>query len=402
MRKLSTFVLLLAILAGASTASFAQDEAVTVIPAGETVKIGSATDLSNVLGPAGLGILNGAQLAVDQFNAEGGLLGFEVELVSEDDRCDGAEATSVANRFVADPSLVAVVGHACSGATIPASEIYEDARIVSVSPSSTAAAVTGRGLSTVNRVAFSDSVQGIVAARYMQMELGAETIAILHDNSSYGLGLAEVVQAAAEELGLEVVAFDAIDPEEQDYRPQLTVIAGSEPDVLYFGGYAPQGALIISQMSEVGLEDSDFFSADGVYGENFLELAGENAEGAYASHGRPIADNEDFIAAYTEAFDATPGEQGPFAEEAYDSALVILTALTAVAEVDADGNLVIDREALIAAVREVSELEGISGLISCTASGECATPLIDISLVEDGEWGDLEIDDALQVDFGAE
>lgn len=401
MRKTFSLLLVTLVLLSMVSLGFAQDnEAVTVIPAGETVKLGLASELGDILGPAGVGIANGGILAVQEFNDNGGLLGFEVELLVEDDRCDGAEAVAVANRFVADPNLVGVVGHACSGATIPASEIYNEARVVMVSPSATAPGVVESGFDVVNRVAYSDSIQGVVLARFIQLELEAESIAILHDNSAYGKGLADVVNATMEELGVEVVIFDAIDPESQDYRPQLTVLAENAPDVIYLGGYGPQAALLVEQMQEVGLEDSIFFSSDGVYGQNFLDIAGDNAEGAYASTGRAVGANEEFISAYEEAFDITAKEQAPYPEESYDAATIILNALVEVAEVDADGNLVIDRNALIAAVRATSEYEGISGLITCSSNGECATPLIDVAVVEDGEWVTLELDDdALQVKF---
>jgi branched-chain amino acid transport system substrate-binding protein len=137
--KKFAFLALILVLAVAALPSMAQDPAVATIAPGETVKIGLATDLSNIIPAPGEDIANGGQLAVNQYMEEmGGLLGFEVELVIEDDRCTGEDATSVANLFASDPSIVAVVGHVCSGASIPASEIYEEARIPMVSPSSTA------------------------------------------------------------------------------------------------------------------------------------------------------------------------------------------------------------------------------------------------------------------------
>ena len=375
-------------------------ENVIVIPEGEAVKLGLATDLSNLIPAPGLDIAQAAQLAVDQYNEAGGLMGFEVELDIQDDLCTGEGATSVANLFAADENLVAVVGHVCSGASIPASNIYEDARIPMVSPSSTAGSFTARGLEVANRVAFNDNVQGVVAARYIMNELGAENIAVLHDNSSYGEGLATTVSETFQEMGGGVLTFDVIDPEEQDYRSVLTVIAEDQPDVLYFGGYESQGALIAEQMREVGLEDTIFFSDDGVYTQNFLELAGDFAEGTFVTFGQQQGDpaaNEEFDAAYEEAFGSAPDELGPFHAQSYDAANVLLNALESVAMVNDEGSLVVDREALISAVRMTAGYEGLSGTITCDENGDCGSGLITVFVAEDGEWVEVEVPEELQV-----
>lgn len=390
-----SIVLLMAMLATVN----AQDDGVAVIPAGETVRIGLATDLSNLIPAPGQDIANGGELAIIQFNEAGDLLGFEVELIVEDDLCTGEGATQVANQFVSDPNLVAVVGHVCSGASIPASDIYEDARIPMVSPSSTASEFTARGYDVTNRTAFNDAIQGVVAANYMTEELGLSQIVVLHDNSSYGLGLASTVSETFEELGGTVLSFEAVDPEDQDYRNLLTVVADLEPELIYLGGYQNQAALITQQMDEVGLTDVIFFSADGVFTQDYLDLAGDSAEGTIVTFGAQEGSaeaNEAFDAAYEEQFGVAPDELGPFHAQSYDAANVILTALQEVAEVDDDGNLVIDREALIEAVRAV-ELEGVSGSIACDEIGDCGTAVITALIAEDGEWVDLEIPDELQV-----
>lgn len=400
MNKKISFVMLVVLLVGlVSSVSFAQDEAVATFAPGDKVKIGLATDLSNIIPAPGQDIANGAMLAVMQFNEEmGGLQGFEVELVVEDDRCTGEDATSVANLFAADPQVVGVVGHVCSGASIPASEIYEEARIPMVSPSSTAGSFTARGLDITNRVAFNDNVQGVVAARFIQSELEGTAVAVLHDNSSYGEGLASTVQATLEELGVEVVAFEVVDPEEQDFRAQLTTIAASEPDVIYFGGYQNQAALLVAQALEVGI-DATFISDDGVYTQDYLDLAGEDAEGTYVTFGLQEGDedaNAEFDAAYEEAFGTAPDDLGPFHAQSYDAATVILKALEASATLDGE-NLVIDREALIEAVRATEGLEGLSGTITCDENGDCGTALITVYVAEGGEWVEVEVPAELQV-----
>lgn len=371
-----------------------------VVAEEKVIKIGLATDLSNVLPAPGLDIAQAAQLAVDQFNAEGGLLGYQIELVIEDDQCTGEGATTVANLFASDPDLYAVVGHVCSGASIPASDVYADARIPMVSPSSTAGAFTARGLDVANRVAFNDNIQGVVAARYIYDVLESRRIAVLHDNSSYGEGLASTVADTFESLGGDILSFEVIDPEDQDYRPVLTVIAEQNPDLIYLGGYQNQAALLVAQMVEVGMDDVIFFSDDGVYTQDFLDLAGEFSEGVYVSFGAQIGDaalNADFDLAYEESFGVRPDELGPYHAQAYDAANMILSALEAVAALDENGELVIDREALIKAVRETENMEGVSGMINCEANGDCGTVVIDIFRAEQGAWVKMDVPEELQV-----
>ena len=381
------------------------DATQVVVPAGESIKLGLATDLSNLIPDPGQDIANGGILAVEQRNEAGGIAGFTVELDVQDDRCVGEDATTVANQFASDPQTVAVVGHVCSGASIAASVIYQDARIPMVSPSSTAVAFTANGYDVVNRVAFTDGAQGTVDARYLYQELGVTRLAIVHDNSDYGLGLANVVQEEFLRIGGEIVGFEAISVDEQDYRSVLTVLAGDPPDAIFFGGYADQGALLVNQMLEVGLEDTVFFSDDGVYTQQYLDNAGDASDGSYASFTVEAA-NEEGNAAFDEAYEArfgvAPDSLGPFHAHTYDAANVLMNAIEAVAEIDADGNLVIDREALIVAVRETTDYEGLTGVLSCDGVdgfGECGAGEIGVNVVEDGAWVGVEVPEELQ--FGA-
>src|SRR5438067_8509374 len=147
--RLVTLLLAVALLIPAYTGSVNAQGAVATIAKGKTIKIGWAGDLTKQLVVPSKGVLFGAQVAVNAQNAKGGIKGFNVEIVQGDDQCVGEQATTVAQKFVSDPEIVGVVGHICSGATIPASDVYEKARVVMVSASATAFAVTNRGLTVV-------------------------------------------------------------------------------------------------------------------------------------------------------------------------------------------------------------------------------------------------------------
>jgi branched-chain amino acid transport system substrate-binding protein len=387
--------LLVALLVLAVSPVYGQsDETQIVVPAGETLKLGLITDLTGPIAQMGLDIQQAAEIAVADKNADGGIQGFQVELVVEDDRCDAKEGTTVASRLASDPEIVAVVGPICSGPTIAASDVFEDAHIPTMSPSATRADLTNRGYTVLNRVAFSDGNQGRFAANYIYKVLGATKIAILHDNAAYGQGIAEVVQAEFEALGGEVVAFEGINVEDQDYRAVLTPLLNAAPDVIYFGGYQQQAVLLVTQKNDVGLEDAIFFSDDGTFAAAFIEGAGEAAEGSYATFANPpeaTESTETFDAKYEEAYGVLPSELGPFHYHTYDAAMLLMIAIENASEVDADGNLVINREALVGAVREIEGYEGLTGTLTCSEIGECGTGSIGINIVEDGEWVAAEV-----------
>ncbi len=396
MRKKLLFLIITALLLVTVLPVQAQEGGKVVVKPGEKIKIAVATDLTNAIPEFGLDIAQGAQTALSFLNEKGGIKGFEVEMFVEDDRCTGDDATTVANRIASDPQVVAVVGHICSGATIAASNVYEEARIVMVSPSATAAEVTSRGLTVINRVAPLDSVQGVFDAHFIYKVLGARKIAVLHDNDTYGLGLATAVKDEFERLGGEVVAFEGINPEDQDYRPVLTPLVALEPEVIFFGGYEQQAVLLAPQKNDVGLQDAIFFGPDGIFGQAFIDGAGDAAEGTYASF-PPQLVYEDWDARYEELFGINPTEDflGPFHYHAADAAGLIFAALEKVAEIDADGNLVVDREALIKAVRETKDYEGLTGTLTCAENGDCGATVFNIYVVEDGEFVPVEVPENL-------
>jgi len=390
------FLLVSALLVVSALPVQAQDGGQVVVKPGEKIKIAIATDLTNVIPEFGLDIAQAAQTAVSFLNEAGGIKGFEIETFVEDDRCTGDDATSVANRIASDPQVVAVVGHICSGATIAASNVYEEARIDMMSPSATAAEVTARGLTVINRVAPLDSVQGVYDANYIYKILGARKLAALHDNDTYGLGLARAVANEFERLGGEVVAFEGINPDDQDYRPVLTPLVALEPDAIFFGGYEQQAVLLIPQKSDVGLGDVIFFGPDGIFGQATIDGAGPSSEGVYASF-PPILPIEEWDARYEELFGINPTTDflGPFHYHAADAVRMIALAIDAASEIDAEGNLVIDREAVITALRATAEYEGLTGTLTCSEIGDCGASAFEIYVVEDGAFVLVEVPEDL-------
>jgi branched-chain amino acid transport system substrate-binding protein len=376
---------------GGMTLSEAEAAGFVVIAPGDPLRLGASAALTGPIPEFGLDISQAYQLAVSDINAAGGVLGHELTIDIQDGACDGDAATVVANGFAADPTILAVAGGTCTGETFGLQPILQQALIPHVTSSATNPDITSEECTVCNRVALNDDLQASVVAPYMFNELGLTSIAIMHDNGDYGLGLAELVQGYFEGLGGTVVAFEGIQVGDTDFRAALTKIAASEPEAVYFGGYATEGGLIAAQMKEVGLEDAVFFSDDGVYGQAFIDAAGAAAEGAFVSF--PIGDeaaelNAAFDAAYEEMFGIAPDDQGPFHAQAYDAISLLANALSRAAVPDDGGlgYLMVDRLALIDAIRATTDLQGLSGVLTCNAIGDCGAGGIQIFEVQDGAF----------------
>ncbi len=374
----------------AETAGEADASAQVMIAPGETIRIGQSVALTGPIPDPGLDIRQAAEIAVDDLNEAGGFEGFMFELVVEDGACSGDQGTVVANKFAADDSIVAVSGGTCSGETFGLIPILSEARIPFVSPSATNPDVTSADCDVCNRVALSDALQGDVDANFVFTDLGLTKVAVMHDNSDYGKGLAEVFQTVFESLGGEVTNFEGVQVGDTDFRAALAKIGANAPELIFFGGYSTEAGLIAQQMEETpGLEEASFMSDDGAYTEQYLEAAGAAAEGTYMSFVAG-ADNEDLNAAfdqkYLDKYGVSPDSLGPFHGQSYDTIQVIADAVKRVGTVDADGNLVIDREALISAIRVTADLPGLTGTLSCTEIGECGAGGVKVFQVVDGAF----------------
>ncbi len=368
----------------------AADSGVVVVTAGGKIRIGGSFALTGPIPDPGKDIRQGAEIAIDDANAAGGVNGFLLELVAEDGACSGDQGTVVGNKFAADPTIVAVTGGTCSGETFGLKPILQRARIPFVSPSATNPAITSEDCDVCNRVALSDALQGQVDAEFVYNELGFRKVAVMHDSSDYGKGVAEIFRDAFVKLGGEVVAFEGAKVGDTDFRAPLTKIGVSQPELIFFGGYATEAALIAQQMKEVaGLEKTKFMGTDGAYTQQYLDTAGSAAEGTFMSYvaGDTQADKlSAFKEKYIAKFGIEPEKLGPFHAQSYDSVLLIVEAIKKVAKTDSAGNLLIDREALIKAIRETSGLAGITGTLTCNPIGECGAGGVQVFTVENGAF----------------
>jgi branched-chain amino acid transport system substrate-binding protein len=366
------------------------DANVVTIEAGNSVILGFTAPLTGEgLAPLGIDVQRGAELAVeDRSTVTVGGEEFTVELDVQDGQCSAEGGQAVANRFAADPNIVGVVGPLCSSGCAAAAPVYDDAGYTSISHGCTAPNLSTSGFTSFNRTTPSDATQGAAAAEFIFNDLGVTRIATIHDGSPYGEGLVDVLTARFEELGGEVVAADAVAVGDTDFRGLLEQFAGEEPELLYFGGFPAEGARLAEQRLDAGLEDVIFMGADGVQTNEFIDLAGEFAEGSYASAPEPPSSEalDQFVERYVETYGEEP--PAPFHAYSYDAVFMFLNAIEEVGELDEDGNLVIDRQALSDAIRS-AELDGLSGAIACDGTGECSEGDVAFFIIEEGSFTNL-------------
>jgi branched-chain amino acid transport system substrate-binding protein len=275
----------------------------------------------------------------------------------------------------------------CSSACTSAAPIFDAAGYSSISPSCTAANLSQQGFTSFNRAVVSDGFQGKVAAQFIYENLGITKIATIHDGSAYGEGLVAEVTKRFEELGGEVVAADAVNVGDTDFRSLLEDIAANGPELIYFGGFAAEGARLAQQRSDAGLGDAIFMGADGIRGGEFPTLAGDAKEGVYVSSSIPTVTDQEkvdaLLARYKEKYGVDP--TGPFQVNAYDATNMFLDAIEAVGTLDDSGNLVIDRAALAEYLRSIKDFSGLSGDLNCDGTGECSSADIGIAQYQGDE-----------------
>jgi branched-chain amino acid transport system substrate-binding protein len=391
MKRIVVFVVLLAALLLSACGGAAKapdvcnaDLGCAAIAKGQTVKIGFAGPMTGDYSQFGIDMSNAMKLAVKDL---GDVQGWKVEMAIEDDGGGAEGGAAVANKLVSDPTFVAMAGHAFSGATAAAMPIYEKAGIPMMSPSATNPDLTTKGSTVFNRNAFTDTDQGIGAAHYLFEKLGIKKLALMHDGTDYGQGLANVVKEQFTALGGEAVAFEAITPGESDYSAPLAAVASAKPEGLYFGGYNAEAAVLVNQMEQAGLSGVTFFSGDGIYGKDFLTKVGAKGEGVYAATLVPPGTEAilKFNEAYKSAYGTEAGVLSPYTWNSYDAVSALIAAIKGVAVIQGD-TLYIPRGALVKAVRATKDFQGISGVISCKENGECNASGPVFYVVNNSEW----------------
>jgi len=355
------------------------------VAADAPINLGTLLATSGDNADLGTDSLNGVKLAIDHLDGtfdqtDGQVLGHDVKLTNEDDLCsaDGGQAGGQA--LAADDSIVAVIGTSCSSAALGVADtILSQKGVLLFSPSNTNPALTAEGTHQpfYARTAHNDRIQGAIVAEFAAGDMvGAKTAATIADESPYTQGLTAAFEANWENAGGTVTDSEQINSEDTDFKPVLQTIAATNPDVLYFPVFVSACSLIIKQAKDI-MPDTTKIVSDGCLSSDTLKNTGDSVDGVYASSPdlsafqSNTAYADEFIPAYKDAFGTAP--LSVFHAHAYDAANVIFQAIQQVAIDNGDGTLSIPRQALRDAVFATSGYDGLTGTITCTPLGDCAT-----------------------------
>ena len=350
------------------------------------VKIGTAGPLTGVQAHLGKDNENGTRMAIDDLNAQGVEIGgkkAKLELISEDDQSDPKTGTIVAQKLV-DAGVNGVIGHFNSGVTIPASKIYYDAGIPQITPSSTNPKYTHQGFKTAFRVVANDIQQGTVDGEYAVKKLGTKKIAIIDDGTAYGKGLADEFEKAAKANGAEIVTREYTNDKATDFMAVLTNVKSKGVDLLFYGGMDGQSGPMVKQMKSLGVK-AKFMTGSGSCTPVFIQLAGNDAEGAYCSRaGVPVA-RMPRGKEFQDRFNAKYGEIQNYSPYCYDAVNVLVAAMKAAGSADPSKYL-----------PELGKVEydGVTGKISFDPNGDLKVAPVTVFQDKNGKWEPLKTETA--------
>ncbi|MFZ5524901.1 MAG: branched-chain amino acid ABC transporter substrate-binding protein [Pseudomonadota bacterium] len=346
------------------------------------VRIGASAPLTGPQAHLGKDNENGTRMAIDDANAKGIVIGgreVHFELISEDDQADPKTATIVAQKLV-DNKVNGVIGHLNSGTSIPAAKIYSDNAIPQISPSATAVAYTAQGFRTAFRVMANDAQQGRVLGEYAAKQLAAKKIAVIDDRTAYGQGLADEFIKAAQANGADIVAHEFTSDKAMDFTAVLTAVKAKQPDLLFYGGMDAQGGPMAKQLKALALK-LKFMTGDGGYTPEFIKLAGNAAEGAYASlPGVPLdkmPGGKEFQARFVAKYQPIQ----LYAPYCYDAVNVMIAAMQKAGSVEPAKYL--------PALANISH-DGVTARIQFDEKGDLKGGAITVYQVQHGKWRPLE------------
>ncbi|MEN9674260.1 MAG: hypothetical protein RIS76_156 [Verrucomicrobiota bacterium] len=292
------------------------------------IKVGEFASLTGSEAAFGNSSHNGTVLAVEEINKAGGVLGRQIELITEDNQSKQGESVTIVKKFISRDEVAAVLGEVASGRSLEAAPVCQESKIPMVSPSSTNPKVTDTG-DYIFRVCFIDPFQGGLLADFAKRTLKAKKVAILSDVSApYSVGLAEFFQKAFVAGGGEIIIEQKYASKDKDFRAQLTAIKASGPDAIFVPGYYTEAGLIVAQARQLGIT-LPVFGGDGWEAPELIQIAGPALENTfYSTHYSPEADDP-MVKAFVKAYQAKYDGQTPDAMAAlgYDSALVLADAM---------------------------------------------------------------------------
>lgn len=363
---------------------------------GTKVVIGVDAPLTGDLSALGLGIKNSVDLAAKTANKEKTVEGITFEVQALDDQAQPSSGQQNATKLVADKDVLGVVGPLNSSVAESMQKVFDDAKLVEVSPANTNPALTqgtkwnggekARPYKSYFRTATTDAIQGPFAAQYVFNDAKKKSVYVIDDKKTYGAGLAATFTEEFKKLGGKVVGTQHIDPDTKDFSAVATQVKSSGADVVYYGGEYPQAGPLSKQIKAAGAK-IPLVGGDGIYSADFIKLAGASGTGDLAtSVGAPVEDlpsAKEFVSAYKaagykEAYEAYGGYS-------YDSAWAIIEAVKKVVE-DNDGKLPDDARAKVTEAMQGVTFDGVTGKVAFDEFGDATNKQLTVYSVEGGTW----------------
>ncbi|MBC2887417.1 branched-chain amino acid ABC transporter substrate-binding protein [Ochrobactrum sp. CM-21-5] len=247
------------------------------------VLLGVGAPLTGSQAAFGEQIKRGVEAAVAEANAKGGMNGEQITVVYGDDAADPKQGISVANKFIGD-GVQFVIGHFNSGVSIPTSDIYAENGVLMIAPGTTNPTFTERELWNTFRTCRRDDQQGIVAGKYMADSYKDGKVAILHDKTPYGQGLADETKKSLNENGMKETLYEGVNQGDKDFSALISKMKAAGITAVYWGGMHPEAGLIIRQMADQGLK-AQFISGDGIVSNELASIAGDAVAGVMNTFG---------------------------------------------------------------------------------------------------------------------
>jgi branched-chain amino acid transport system substrate-binding protein len=365
---------------------------------GQPIKLATLLAITGENRDLGVDSLRGVQLAVDHLDGNldakpGQLLGHDVNLVNGDETCTKEGGQAGATKLAADQTILSVIGTSCSSAALGVADtIFSKKGILLLSPSNTGPSLTAKEQHQpfYLRTAHNDKIQGAVVADFAFQQLKAKTAATIHDESPYSDGLAAVFRLVFEKLGGKITNNEAIQAADRDFKPVLNTIAQNRPDFVYYPAFNPACALIARQSRAIpALSDTKLMGSDGCSDTRYVEVGGKDVYGTWVSAPnlteqatRSDFYRQEFLPAYQKQFGQRPIQV--YNAHAYDAANILFEAIKKVAKNDS-GTLTIPRTALKDAIFQTKDYKGLSGTLTCTPLGDCATA-VSIAVYKVPDW----------------
>ena len=347
----------------------------------QDITIAVAGPMTGAVASIGEQIRRGAELAAEAINKNGGVNGNKIQISIQDDACDPKQAVAIANRILS-AGIKFVDGHACSGSSIPAAEVYGENNILMMSPASSAPKLTDdaakNGFTTIMRLYGRDDAQGRFIGPWIKENYGTKKIAILHDKSAYGKGLADVVKESLNAAGIKEVLYEGINPGEKDYSAVVNRLKSAGVEFLYFGGYHTEAGLIKRQAGDQNYH-FQLMMGDSLATPEFWSVAGPAGEGTLFTFPTDARETEAAKGAM-EQF-----KQINFVPEGFT--LFSYAVIQAIAGGIAKANST-DPVAVAKTLRATS-VDTVLGPVSFDEKGDVKNPRYDINVWRDGKYSKL-------------